>query len=74
MGMSAVEKCMYEVEKKLAGMENGTVTIKGVSNVSVADLDTVLLYAEYVDTGRLHELMRPVGNVRRVLEAYGIEV
>lgn len=72
MGMTACERCMYEVSKKLDSVENGTLRFKGVRNVSVSDLETVLLYAEYYDAGRHRELMEPVDNVREILEAYGI--
>lgn len=48
--------------------ERSSFSIRGISNLSKADLDTLELYATHNGP-----LMRPVGGVRKVLEKFGYE-
>lgn len=58
---------LLKLIKKRFSMELRTVTIKGVRNLSRADLDAIELYA----TSGGHGMMRPSGSVLAVLEKYG---
>lgn len=55
------------ISNKKHTLEYGTTSIKGVKNISRADLDMIEMYAQ---TGGLG-MMRPRGNVLAVLEKYG---
>ncbi|WP_442637834.1 hypothetical protein [Rossellomorea marisflavi] len=72
--MSNAMKCIQAVNKKLEKMELGVVTLKGVKNLSRADLDMVKLHAESSLDGRYGQLMEPRGNVREVLEKFNVSV
>lgn len=54
--------------------ERSNFTLKGVKNLSRSDLDTLLLYAEYIEKHGTYEgyLMKPRGAVAEVLEKYGL--
>lgn len=61
------EELLEEIERKLDKWdERSSFVIKGVRNLSRADLDTLELYATY--SGRL---MKPRGEVGEVLAKYG---
>jgi len=63
------------VETRLRGNENRTVTIKGIKNLSVSDLDTIMLYIEMMlEQGNINGLMKPRGAVAEVFGKYNIEV
>lgn len=55
--------------------ERSTFKLKGVRNLSVADLDVIVMYAEqYMKTGgSFNGLMAPRGNVLEVLNQYNIK-
>lgn len=72
--MSNEMKCIQAVNKKLEKMESGVVTLKGVKNLSRADLDMVKLHAESSLDGRYGRLLEPRGNVREVLEKFNVSV
>ena len=65
--MNNVNSLLKLIEKKRSSMELNTVSIKGVKNLSRADIDLLELYA--VSGGR--GMMRPSGNILAVLEKYG---
>lgn len=65
--MNNMNSLLKLIEKKRFSMELRTVTIKGVRNLSRADLDAIELYA----TSGGHGMMRPSGSVLAVLEKYG---
>ena len=51
--------------------ERSQFTIKGVKNLSMSDLDTLILYAETIrDNGNYNGLMKPLGNIEKILQAY----
>ena len=72
MAANSIKALKDACNKKLDTMECRCVTIKGVKNLSRSDVETALLYAEYAETGRLHELMQPRGSIADLLKAYGI--
>lgn len=73
--MSNVEKLKRDINKKFANWnERSSFTMKGVKNLSVADLDSIILYAEqYEKCGSFRGLMQPRGGVKAVLDAYDIK-
>lgn len=70
--MTPEEKCIQAVEKKLNAMENRSVTIKGVRNLSRADMESILVYARASERGDIGYLMPPAGEVKEVLQAFGV--
>ena len=72
--MNGVNKLISDVNKKLRNWnERSNFTLKGVRNLSPADLDTLVLYAENYDGyGGFNGLMKPVGDIAEVLKAYGL--
>lgn len=72
--MENLNKLKNEVEKKLRLTEGRTSTIKGVKNLSVSDLETILMYIETIqNTGGINGLMSPRGNIEEVFNKYGVE-
>lgn len=67
------QQLIQDVQDKLwnSGREhNGR--FKGLSNISTSDLETAELYAEvYLRDGGLHNLIKPLGNLKDILELYG---
>lgn len=70
--MSHAEKCIQAINKKLEGMESGTVTLKGVRNLSRADLDSIKLYAKASIDGTLNRFMEPQRSVKDVLDKFNV--
>lgn len=74
--MSNSEKLIKTIEEKLNKWnERNTFTIKGISNLSRSDLDTILLYVNaYKRSGEkdFGDLMEPKGYVGDVLEKFQI--
>jgi hypothetical protein len=73
-------KLIGDIEKKKDNWdERSSFKIKSVGNLSVADLDTLKLYAQrYIQNaskGRpgFKGLMQPLGNIEKVLSKYGLE-
>lgn len=66
-----MKKLYADINKKLGTREYGSYTLKGVKNLSYADLETLQLYAEFAMNGRLHELMPLRGNLAEVWKKYG---
>ena len=53
--------------------ERDSFTLRGVKNLSFADMECLLLYAEdMIRFGNLSQLMKPLGEVRLVLQKYKI--
>ena len=73
MAKSNEQKCIEAVTKKIQNSEYNTVTMKGVRNLSRADLESVVMYAEFFARGDYSSLMKPVGNVKALLEAFGVK-
>lgn len=72
--MSNAEKCINAINKKVNSMEYGTATLKGVKNLSRADLEMVKLYAEASINGTMSRFMEPRGEIRDVLEKFNVPV
>lgn len=55
--------------------ERSAFKLGGVGNLSRSDLDTLLMYIEYIETYGTYEgfLMKPLGSIGKVLEVYGYE-
>lgn len=73
--MENAKKLIRDIEKKKEKWDEMSMfKIKGVKNLSVSDLDTIVLYAEtYIKNGSFRGLMRPVGGVLEVLDAYELK-
>lgn len=69
-------KLIKDVNKKLEKWdERSNFTVKGVRNLSMSDMDTIVLYAEtYIRNGGygFTGLMKPLGGVEKVLSKYGL--
>ena len=72
--MDKVKKLKQDINKKLDKWnERSNFTLKGVKNLSKSDLDTITLYADTIETqGNYNGLMKPLGAVAQVLQAYNI--
>lgn len=74
--MKQAEKLLNDIEKAIRRWdERSCFKLKGISNLSRADLDTLEMYANrYIsNNGRSFDpFMNPRGGVQDVLEAYGI--
>lgn len=70
------QKLLKDIDSKLSNWnERSQFRLKGVGNLSRADLDTLTLYAEaYIRSGGygFPGLMEPLGEIREILEKYGI--
>lgn len=75
--MKKAVKLINEIEKKISNWdEKNNFTIKGVKNLSISDLDTLKMYANaYIDSNgfSFNGLMEPLGDIKKVLDAYGIK-
>ena len=75
--MRNANKLINDVEKKISNWdERSNFTIKGVKNLSISDLDTLKMYANaYIDSNgfSFDGLMEPLGDIKKVLDAYGIK-
>ena len=52
--------------------ERSSFTLGGVKGLSVADLDTILLYADAVEFRYMNNLMAPIGKIAQVLNHYNL--
>ena len=68
------EKLLSDIQKKIQNWnERSMFTLKGVKNLSMADLEILELYADtYIRTGRFQGLMEPEGAIAQVLNKYNI--
>jgi hypothetical protein len=70
------KKLMKDIEKKIDKWnERSCFSMKGLKNLSRADLDTLILYSEqFIKNGGngFNGLMPPRGSIKKVLDAYGI--
>jgi hypothetical protein len=69
------EKMIQVIEKKKMKMEYRTSTLKGVSNLSRSDLDSVVFYAEaFIRSGGtgFPGLMEPRGTTEELLKKYEV--
>lgn len=62
-------------KKKESWNERSQFKLKGVGNLSVSDLDLLELYAQTYITngGSFTGLMEPFGEIKEVLDAYGVK-
>lgn len=69
-----ITKLKTDIKKKLDNWnERSCFTLKGIKNLSRADLDTIELYADTIARqGNYSGLMKPLGTTAQVLQAYGI--
>lgn len=73
--VKAAEKLIKDIEGKIAKWnERSQFTMKGVKNLSRADLDMLELYAKtYIQNGgSFNGLMEPMGEMKEVFEKYDI--
>lgn len=73
--MENAKKLLADVRKKLQFREDArTVTLKGVKNLSISDLETLELYAQTIIKNGQYTglLMKPLGGVGDVMEKYGL--
>lgn len=70
------QKLLKDIDSKLSNWnERSQFRLKGVGNLSRADLDTLTLYAEaYIRSGGygFPGLMEPRGSIKEVLDKYGV--
>lgn len=77
MSIQKANELKNEIENKRNNWdERSQFVIKGVRNLSSADLDVIEMYADnYIQSGgfSFNGLMNPMGEVREVLEAYKLK-
>jgi hypothetical protein len=69
------EKLIKDVEKKIMNSEYGSVTLKGVKNLSRSDLETIIMYAQTFikNYGEgFYGLMEPRGQVEELFKKYNV--
>ena len=73
--MLGAKKLINDVDKKIRNWnERSQFKIKGVGNLSYADMESIKLYAEeFLKRGNINHLMEPLGAKKEVLAKYGIE-
>ena len=74
--MFKANQLIKDINKKLDNWdERSQFKIKGVGNLSRSDLDSCILYAEtYMRIGGISGLITPRGDLKVILEAYGLEI
>ena len=72
INLKNAKKLLNDIDKKLDEMECGTVTLKGVKNLSRSDLETLQMYAEFAMRDDLYSLSRLRGNCAEVWSKYNI--
>ncbi len=68
-------KLMKDVEMKIDKWNGRSITLKGVKNLSRADLDSLVLYAQkFIENNGygFYGYMKPLGSIKKVLDSYGI--
>ena len=77
MSVRNAQILLGDIDKALKACDQRSMfTLRGVSNLSRSDLDTLVLYAEtFIDSGGIDfgGLMSPIGEIAEVLNKYGIE-
>ena len=73
------EKLMQDIETKVSKWnERSSFTMKGIKNLSMSDLDSLMLYAQRLRVNKsmglpnFQGLIEPLGDVRKVLEKYDL--
>lgn len=67
-----MSKLTQDIQKKQKNWnERSMFTLKGVRNLSMSDLDTLILYDEHYNGYEFVGLMKPRGYIAQVLSAYG---
>lgn len=69
------EKMIKDVENLILNNEYNTVSLKGVRNISRADLDTIQMYGETFIRNNgfgFSPYVEPSDNVEKVLTKYGV--
>ena len=74
-GIKNAERLIKDVNNKIAKWnERSNFVIKGVSNLSISDLEDLILYAEtFKRSYSFKGLMSPRGKIEEVLTIYGLE-
>lgn len=76
-GIQGAEKLLKDIKKKIANWnERSQFTLKGIHNLSRADLDSLEMYANfYIRSGGygFPGLMEPMGSTKEILEKYGMQ-
>lgn len=72
--IKSAEKLIGDINTKINNWnERSQFTLKGVKNLSRADLDVLGMYAEtYIKNGSFYGLMEPMGEIGEVLSKYNI--
>ena len=75
MTIQKANKLIQEVNAKLMQVEHNVGTFKGIKNLSVSDLDSIVMYAEkYIENGGtgFSGMIQPMGEVKEVLDKCGL--
>lgn len=69
-----VDKLISDINNQLDNWdERSLFSLKNVKNITRADMDMILMYAEsFKEQGSFSGLMEPFGNIKKVFEAYNI--
>lgn len=72
--IKGAKKLLKDIEqKKKTWNERSNFVLKGIKNLSMSDLDTLILYAEtFIQNNNFNELMFPVEEIQEVLKRYEI--
>ena len=71
--VAAAKRLIESCNKKILLSGEDNITLRGVSNVSRVDLDTIIMYCEYyINNKTIGGLMPPRGSVASVLRKVGI--
>lgn len=73
--MKQAQKLIQDIDKKIYNWnERSMFTIKGVKNLSRADMDIMKMYAEHFirQGGNFYGLMDPMGSMEEVMAKYEI--
>ena len=72
--MKSARKLVSDIERKIEKWdEYSCFQINGVKNLSMADMDTLLLYANtHLANGSFYGLMKPLGSIAEVLRTYNL--
>lgn len=66
--IKAAKRLIETCERELFNVDYGTLTIRGVENLSRSDVDTIIVYCEYfIKNKTIGGLMPPVGAIAEVL-------
>ena len=73
--MANAKQLIKDIDKKLNNWdERSSFKLKGIGNLSYADMESLKLYAEeFLKRGNVNHFMKPLGDKKEILAKYGIE-